>query len=109
RLQLELARDFTGRYEDIHALDADAVVFTMTCFGTGRDSGGPFENRFCCLFTFGADGHIALSELFEAGHEAEALARFDALGAAANRPLRRRVRPNAATAATAAVEAAFAR
>jgi ketosteroid isomerase-like protein len=77
RLQLDLAPDFAARYEDVFAVAADALVAHMTFFGTARDSGGPFENRLCALLTFGADGRITESNVFEAEQEAEALARFD--------------------------------
>jgi hypothetical protein len=78
-LQLDLAPDFAGRYEDVLALDADAILFRATFFGTSLESGGAFENRFCVLFAYGADGRVEVAEVFEADDEAEALARLDAL------------------------------
>jgi class 3 adenylate cyclase len=94
RLQLDLAPDFSSRYDDVFALDADAIVATMTFFGTARDSGGWFENKLCLLFRFGASGRSAETEVFEPEQAAEALARLDAL--AGERP-RRRVRANTAS------------
>ncbi len=99
RLQLELAPNVAGRYDDVLALGLDAVVVQMTFCGTGRDSGGAFENRICVVFRFGADGRVTDTEVFEAEREADALARFDALvaGTPVQVPIRRRVRANAAT------------
>ncbi|MCX5739424.1 MAG: nuclear transport factor 2 family protein, partial [Proteobacteria bacterium] len=98
RLQLDLAPNFAGRYDDVLALGLDAVVFQMTFFGTGRDSGGAFENRICVLLEFGADGRMTNTDVFEAEREADALARFDELAVTpARAPVRRPVRANAAT------------
>jgi class 3 adenylate cyclase len=79
RLQLELAPDFTGRFDDLIALDDDAAVASVTFFGTARDTGGPFEIRTCAVYRFGADGRMTEMEVFEAEQVAEALARFDEL------------------------------
>src|SRR5262249_49029517 len=78
--------------------------------GTDRASGGAFERPQLGLFVFGADGLVTRWELFDIGHEAEALARFDEVLAApaAVRPIQRRVRPNAATVFAALWEAAVA-
>jgi hypothetical protein len=76
-LQLDLAPDFAGRYDDVFAATVDTVVARMTFFGTGRDSGGPFANELCFLFRFGVDGRWTHTECFEAEQVAEALARFD--------------------------------
>jgi hypothetical protein len=78
-LQLDLAPDFASRYEEVLALEADALVARMTFFGTARESGGPFENKVCALVRFGVDGRVTLTEWFEAEQTAEALARFDAV------------------------------
>ena len=90
RLQRDLAPDFAHRFEDVLACDAQAIVGRLSAFGTARESGGPFENRVCVLLRFGADGRVTRVDVFEAEHEAEALARFDALatgGAEAEEPL----------------------
>src|SRR5262245_11147651 len=61
------------------------------------------------LWIFDADGCVAHWEQFDVAQEAEALARFDALTREATRPmLRRRVRPNAATANAARLNAVVA-
>jgi class 3 adenylate cyclase/tetratricopeptide (TPR) repeat protein len=78
RLQRDLAPDFAHRFEDVLACEADALLVRLTAFGTARDSGGAFENRVCAFLKFGADGRVTGAELFEAEHEAEARARFDA-------------------------------
>jgi hypothetical protein len=77
RLQLDLAPDFASRYDDVVAANERAVVVPMTFFGTGGDSGGPFENIVCILFGFAADGRMVHYEVFEAEQVAEALVRFD--------------------------------
>jgi class 3 adenylate cyclase/tetratricopeptide (TPR) repeat protein len=79
RLQLDLAPDFAGRYDEVFAANARALVARMTFFGTARDSGGPFENQLCTLIRFGADGRMTHTEVFEAEQVVEALARFDEL------------------------------
>jgi ketosteroid isomerase-like protein len=79
RLQLDLAPDFAGRYDEVFAVNARALVARMTFLGTARDSGGPFENQLCTLIRFGADGRITHGEVFEAEQVVEALARFDEL------------------------------
>src|SRR5262249_34841545 len=62
------------------------------------------------LGTFGPDGLVRRSEVFDADREDEALARFDELTAEAAplRPVTRRVKGNAATANAARVDAAMA-
>ncbi|MBI3781909.1 MAG: nuclear transport factor 2 family protein [Deltaproteobacteria bacterium] len=79
RLQLDLAPDFAGRYDEVFAANARALVARMTFFGTARDSGGPFENQLCALIRFGADGSMTHTEVFEAERVVEALVRFDEL------------------------------
>jgi class 3 adenylate cyclase/tetratricopeptide (TPR) repeat protein len=76
RLQLDLAPDFAGRYDEVFAANARALVARMTFFGTARDSGGRFENQLCALIRFGADGRMTHTEVFEAEQVVEALARF---------------------------------
>lgn len=86
-LQLELAPDFAGRYDDLLALAPQACVVQMTFFGTAHDSGGVFENPICILLTFDAEGLVSDAEVFEPEQAADALARFDALtGGAAGSP-----------------------
>ena len=51
--------------------------------GTGRESGGSFENHVLELLVFAADGRLARVEVFEPDQQAEVLARFDALVAGA--------------------------
>src|SRR5262249_32817572 len=83
--------------------------------GTARTSGGIVERPVCQLGIFGADGLLTRLEQSEADRPDAALARFDELvlsldeGLAAERPrpIRRRVRPNAATAIAAGRGAAF--
>ncbi|HEY2775371.1 MAG TPA: adenylate/guanylate cyclase domain-containing protein [Candidatus Binatia bacterium] len=101
RLQRDLAPDVAQRFEDVLACTLDALLVRVTAFGTGRDSGGAFENRTCCVLTFAPDGRSIGGELFEAECEAEARARFDEITTGwPPRAVRRRVRPNAATVAT---------
>ena len=75
RLQLDLAPDFAGRFEDVFAANADALVVCMTFFGTARASGGRFENHLIALFKFGVDGRVTHNDVFEAEQVAEALTR----------------------------------
>jgi class 3 adenylate cyclase/tetratricopeptide (TPR) repeat protein/ketosteroid isomerase-like protein len=120
RALLELSETVTFRLEDVLALCADALLVRGTNTGRLRVGGGAFERSVCALLVFGGDGRITRWEQFDAGHDAEALARFDELTAepwalrVAAAPSRvaktraRRVRPNAATAQAARVDAAIA-
>ena len=107
---LEMAPDSTNRIDDVLALTSDAFLVRVTNLGTSSIGGGAYERPFLVMWTFGADGLIARSEQFDIGREAEALARFGELTAEPQpaRPVRRRVRPNAATANSARFEAALA-
>ena len=97
RLHNDLAASFVGRFHDVLALTADAVLLRTSYVGTARDGGGAFENAFLVVTIFGADGRGTHVELWEPDREAEALARFDELaGRPAPPPVRRRVRTNAA-------------
>jgi hypothetical protein len=89
---------------------SDGLLLRVTNFGTERAGGGTYERPFLALDVFGADGLVSHSEQFDVGREAEALTRFDELTAepVPQRPAQRRVRPNAATANAARVEAAIA-
>lgn len=79
RAKLELAPDFSGRVEDVLALDPQSALLLMCLFGVGRDSGGAFENRLLVLFTFGPDGCATSFECFEPEQGTAAIARFTAL------------------------------
>src|SRR5262249_56680819 len=74
---------------------------------------GRFESAFFTLLAFGADGRVARSERFDDDCADQGLARFDELTAApasshAASPRRPAVRPNAATANAAAIDAVIA-
>src|SRR5262249_5181984 len=116
----EAADGIANRVDDIFRVRPDAALLHVTNSGTDRRSGGPYERPFLLLWIFGADGLMTHAELFDVGHEDEALARFDELigepatalppaapsHATARR--KRRVHPNAATANAARVDAAMA-
>ncbi|MGH7788431.1 MAG: nuclear transport factor 2 family protein, partial [Candidatus Binatia bacterium] len=107
--QRALADGLRFHVEDILALRPDGLVRTTTTTGTWRDGGGAFERTVCMLSVFGPDGRAVRQETFDSDREAEALARFDELTAApARADVARRVRPNAASAMAARIEAAFA-
>ncbi|MCU0670948.1 MAG: nuclear transport factor 2 family protein, partial [Myxococcota bacterium] len=97
RAQLALSPDNAARFDEVLALDANRLARRTTYLGTGRESGGSFENHVLELFVFAADGRLARVEVFEPEQQAEMLARFDARVAGAP-SARRRVRANAATA-----------
>ena len=91
------------------ALEPTALLVRWTISGTLRAEGGAFEQQFLLSWAFGADGRVARNESFDLGREAEALARFDEFGAPVQAArVTRRVRPNAATANAARVDAAIA-
>jgi class 3 adenylate cyclase/tetratricopeptide (TPR) repeat protein len=112
--------DETTSVEDILALTPEACLVRWKTSGTDRATSGAEERTFLMLAVFGPDGLMSRNEWFALGHEAEALARFDELTAApssagSTAALRRtgeksvrRVRPNAATASEALIEAAIA-
>ncbi len=112
----EAVDDCTNRVDDVLAMHPDAGLLRVTNFGTDRVSGGPYERPYLLMWVAGPDGLLVDLEQFDVGHEAEALARFDELAAtpspaAPSRPAathKRRVRPNAATANAARVDAAIA-
>ncbi|HVN86363.1 MAG TPA: adenylate/guanylate cyclase domain-containing protein, partial [Candidatus Binatia bacterium] len=111
RALLEVAADVLIGTSDLLALEPSALLIRHKHSGTERVVGGAYERPFLVLFAIGDDGRLARAEWFDTDGETAALARFDALvaGAEAKRPLRRRVRPNAATGAIARFDAAFAR
>jgi ketosteroid isomerase-like protein/tetratricopeptide (TPR) repeat protein len=105
----ELIRESTYRVDDVLALGTEGLLRRTTESGTIRATGGTFTNTSLLLSAFGPDGRQARFEMFDVGHEAEALARFEELTARAalrRRPLRR-VRPNAATSNAARIDAAI--
>jgi hypothetical protein len=104
---LDLTEGVATHVDDIVALRPDAHLLRWTTSGIQRSSGGVFERPYLLLSIFGSDGLVARFEQFDVGHEDEALARFDELTAEPP-AVRRRLRPNAATATAACVEAAFA-
>src|SRR5262249_28553790 len=110
RVILETVADPTERIEDILVLRPEACLVRWEASGTDRETGGVFEQTYLMLAVFGPDGLIARQEWFAPGHEDEALARFDELVTepTAGRPVQRRVRPNAATARAARLDAAIA-
>ena len=108
---LEVADGVSNRIDDVLDLRSDAFLVRWTNLGTARAGGGAFERRYLRLFVFGSDGLATRMEWFDADRDAEALARFDELTAAAGAQRAsdpRRVRPNAATANAARVDAAIA-
>src|SRR5205823_12885121 len=120
RALLGLADDAATRDDDVLALQPDALLVRRTHFGTARAGGGAYERLFLLLHVFGADGLVTRLEFFDSDREDEALARFDELTVAptgarlTGAPLRaaekreRRVRPNAATANAARLDAPIA-
>jgi class 3 adenylate cyclase/tetratricopeptide (TPR) repeat protein len=111
RALFEVADDVTNRVEDVLDLRADALLLRMTNFGTEHTGGGTYERPYLMMWTYGAGGLVTRAEQFDIGREAEALARFDELTAAPTRAVARRkraVRPNAATANAAAIDAVLA-
>src|SRR5262249_24035429 len=105
---MQLTDDFAVRTDDVVALRSDALLVCRTTSGTLRATGGEFERNLLMLWCFGVDGLLPRWEQFDAEREDAALARFDALTAAPPEPQRRAVRPNAATAVGARIDAAIA-
>src|SRR5262249_36256346 len=113
RAQFEIADDITHRTDDVLALRPDAFLLHRSKSGTGRMSGGSFEQTSFLLRAFDADGRVARTEFFDDDCAEQALARFDELTtvpASSHAASRRRpaVRPNAATANSAAIDALIA-
>jgi hypothetical protein len=116
RIRHSLVDNVVGRVDELLYLQSDAILIRWTISGTDRASGGAYEILYRLLWTFGADGLATRIEWFD--HDDEALTRFDELTAEPTRPAtasskvakkrERRVRPNAATANAARVDAAFA-
>src|SRR5262249_13134475 len=110
RVIFEAVSDVTSRTGDVLGLTPEAFLVRRETSGTDRETGGAFETAYLVLAVFGPDGLVARNEYFAPDHEAEALARFDELVTepAATHPVQRRVRPNAAAAFAARVDAAIA-
>jgi class 3 adenylate cyclase/tetratricopeptide (TPR) repeat protein len=117
RAQFEIADDVTYRCDDVLALRPDAWLKRGTTSGTDRTGGGAYESTFLDIVLFGSDGLVVRSEWFDQDATDQALARFDELtagpvvpSAAAPAAVRRErpVRPNAATAFAARLDAAVA-
>ena len=102
----ESADEIVFRIDEIVDLRGDALLALYTNSGTERAGGGRFERRFLSLEVFGDDGLLRHWEHFDPENEHEALARLDAL--TAPRGAAHRVRPNAATANAARMDAAVA-
>ena len=79
----EAAESVRWRIDDVLALSPDQHLVRSTSTGIARDGGGAFERTVWALRRFGADGRITNWEIFDAGCEAEALARFDELAGGA--------------------------
>src|SRR5262249_60857458 len=87
----------------------DGFLARWANVGTDR-FGGAYEQNYLALWVFGPDGLLTRLDWFATARDADAIARFDELTAAA--PAARRcvaaVRPNAATANAAAIDAVIA-
>jgi hypothetical protein len=108
----ELA-EFAVRLDDVVHLASDALLVSVTIWGTDRTGGGAFEQKILGLWVFGADGLATHNALFDIDCRDEALARFDELvaeppAARARTKVHGRVRANAATAHVARIEAVIA-
>ncbi|HJQ83831.1 MAG TPA: AAA family ATPase, partial [Candidatus Binatia bacterium] len=110
----DLADDVTLRIDDVLALRPDGLVTRQTTSGTLRAGGGTFERHFLSLWVFGPEGLVERLEWFPGDRDGHALARFDEVTAApppatvASPYVRRRFRPNAATANLGRLEQAVA-
>jgi class 3 adenylate cyclase len=105
----EASEEVTHSADDVLALRADGLVVLQHERGRDRATGGLYDTQRLMLWGFDAAGLLLHTEMFDLDQTAEALARFEALAApAAARAVPRRVRPNAATAAAACIEAAIA-
>src|SRR5262249_13579221 len=96
----EVADDVVVGCEQVIAAEPDALLVRWTSSGKARGGGGAYEREVVRICRFGPDGLLTHNELFDVGREAEALARFDELAAAAapSPAAIRRISANAATA-----------
>ncbi len=85
RSLFDVATDIATRVDGVLVLEADALLMRWTTSGTDRASGGAFESTFLLLWRFGPDGLVVHDETFDAGREAEALARLEELVADAGK------------------------
>ncbi len=111
RIFLDLAENVQSRADDVLGLRPDMLLQRCTGSGKDRATGGTFERQLILLSVFGADGLLVRAEQFDVDRADEALARVDELSRGAQPPqalVRRRVRPNAATANAARWDAAVA-
>src|SRR5262249_56966200 len=83
----EAADGIANRVDDIFRVRPDAALLRVTNSGIDRRSGGTYERPFLLLWVFGADCLMTHAELFDVGHEDEALARFDELAGEPPAPL----------------------
>jgi hypothetical protein len=97
RAWLGISQDMTSRDDDVLGLTSDAFLMRQTGVGTGPAGGGSYEIPYVVLRTFGVDGLMTRLEIFDADDDAKALTRFDDLTVKPS-AVRRRPRPNAATA-----------
>jgi ketosteroid isomerase-like protein len=107
--------DFEWR--EVLALASSALLARTLHHGIERLGGGAYERWFLSLFVVGADGRFTRAEWFDEDREVEALARFEELvpgpvdgigaGGEVSRLVRRRLRPNAASALVEGIEAGF--
>ncbi len=107
RVSQEVAERITSRVDDLLALRSDGLVARRTMRGVDRAGGGTFERQQIDVWVFASNGLLTHRERFDAADALAAVARFDALAASPAGPMRR-VRPNAATANNARLEAAVA-
>ena len=107
RVLWETASESATRIDDVIGLRSDALLVRRTDSGSDRASGGRFDRCAVQLLVFSVEGLVTKVELFDPDHPEEALARFDAIPAEVTAAVvRRRVRPNAATANAARMDAA---
>jgi tetratricopeptide (TPR) repeat protein len=108
RTLFEMSEYLEIRVEDVLGLEPRALLTRWTVTGTDRAAGTAFERRFLQAWTCDRDGRLNRVEQFDADREDEALARFGELAAESLERPARRVRPNAATANAARMDAAVA-
>jgi class 3 adenylate cyclase len=107
RTLLDVADGIAIRFDDVLDARPELLLTRTVTAGTDRAGGGAFERQFISLVAFGADGRMTRWEQWDADRADDAFARVDELTAEPARPARH-VQPNAATAAAAGIDAAFA-